>query len=370
MGRRKQLGAGYRQRSDGRIEYRWTDESGKRRSVCAKTLEECQDKVRKKQADLDAGILSGRCTFSALCTQFNKMKEKEAKPATMRTYEKLQKSPLDIIGRMDVQKISPIVIDSLGEDIRKLHKEKQSARIMAHVCYVFDYAVSIRMIQHNPGDHLKGHRPKQSGDKKDITQTAHRALTDAELKGFFAAAAESSYLHLFRFLAATGCRAGEAAALTAADIDYKAGTISISKTVSVNTSGKAYVDPTTKSKRARVIGLTDDVRRILADQAALLDGLFPKVRPMYIFPAPSGGIATAVTLDKIIYKICDAAKIPRFSLHAFRHTYATRAIQCGMQPHELQQHLGHASITLTMDLYYHHTTEAATAAAAKVRVPV
>ena len=45
--------------------------------------------------------------------------------------------------------------------------------------------------------------------------------------------------------------------------------------------------------------------------------------------------------------------LPRISLHGLRHTWATLALQAGVHPKVVQERLGHATISITLDTYSH-----------------
>lgn len=76
----------------------------------------------------------------------------------------------------------------------------------------------------------------------------------------------------------------------------------------------------------------------------------------------TGEPAKNSSYDTHLYKLCDEVGIGRFCMHALRHTYATRAIESGMQPKVLQQLLGHSSIQMTMNRYVHVTDDSMVAA--------
>ena len=67
----------------------------------------------------------------------------------------------------------------------------------------------------------------------------------------------------------------------------------------------------------------------------------------------TGEPAKNSSYDTHLYKLCDGAGIERLGMYALRHTYATRAIESGMQPKVLQKLPGHASIKTTMNRYVH-----------------
>ena len=52
-----------------------------------------------------------------------------------------------------------------------------------------------------------------------------------------------------------------------------------------------------------------------------------------------------------------AVLLPKFSAHVLRHTGCTRMAERGMDPKVLQYVMGHASISVTMEVYNHITSK-------------
>lgn len=75
------------------------------------------------------------------------------------------------------------------------------------------------------------------------------------------------------------------------------------------------------------------------------------------FNTPLNAQIISDAIDKIIKEINlmrDVTnEIDTFSCHCFRHTFATRCFEAGIQPKTVQNYLGHATLQMTMDLYTH-----------------
>ena len=73
----------------------------------------------------------------------------------------------------------------------------------------------------------------------------------------------------------------------------------------------------------------------------------------FIMTNPLGGFVEPRTFSDHYQKILDAAGLGHFTVHALRHTFASRAIEQGMDNKVLSTILGHSSVSFTLDRYVH-----------------
>ena len=152
----------------------------------------------------------------------------------------------------------------------------------------------------------------------------------------------------------TGCRRGEAQALTGADIDRKAMRVHIRRSV--------YYDHGAKIKEPKTAAGVREVPLLPA-----LDALLPKKLPQgYLFAEPDGSLLTDGDFRKLYKAYCAASGVT-VSLHQIRHGYATALFEAGVDPKTAQKLLGHAKLSTTMDIYTHVCGDAIAAAAEKMK---
>lgn len=359
---RKRKVSGFYQRN-GRYEYRFTV-NGKRTSVCGHTIEECKSKALRRQQELIEGRYKPgkELTISEFFERWIEGK-RDVREATIRTnrtlFKAIENVSVDSAGRkFGNLKITKIETQNI-RDLQAALKQGRSTRTVndsiSMLKGIFKSAIDERILTWNPCGGVRPLKRTEPAARDNI----HRALTVEETNRFLDHAADSWYSELFLFLLNTGCRIGEAGAIMTKDV--AGGIVHINKTITRAESGGYFIGADTKTKSGtRTIPLNKAASEAIQSQKqknALL--YWEKVTSLQetIFKATRGGLIKESIINTEIAKICKAAGIERFTVHAFRDTFATRCVESGMQPKTLQDIMGHSDIGMTMNLYAHTMNE-------------
>ena len=187
---------------------------------------------------------------------------------------------------------------------------------------------------------------KRRGDIKFVpdfptiraTETQRRWL-NGEAQEIILAHIPDRHKPIFTFMLRQGCRPGEARALQWEDVDMQNRSVHIRRTF----SGKEYQADRTKTKRGRVLPMNNEVYDILKRMhvKGLTGFIFRQEKIGCPYNNPS-------TLNFVWEKALKASGIPHISLYeGTRHSFASQAVQEGVDLYGLQMWLGHTNPSMT-----------------------
>ncbi len=156
----------------------------------------------------------------------------------------------------------------------------------------------------------------------------------------------------------TGLRLGELCALKWSDIDIDSATMSITKTVArvkdfsvTNGKSKLMVGSPKSSKSVRRIPLPEFLLDMLKEIRKSV-----MYKDFYIFSGNDEPIDPR-TYQNFYRKILEKSDLPVRKFHAIRHTFATRALELGIDVKTLSEILGHSNVSITLNIYAHSLME-------------
>lgn len=219
-------------------------------------------------------------------------------------------------------------------------------------------AVDVGYIKHNPAERVTLPRV----EKKNM-----HPLTDAQVKAFMAACAGHEYERVYKLILFSGLREGEALGLTWDCVNFKAGTLRITKQLQKRPERDGgYTFAALKNDKERIITVSPFVMQVLKEQqtAQLEQRLaagelwqgwqdLEERKTGLVFTRVSGRHLDCTMLYKAYKKLAEQIGAPESRVHDLRHTFAVLSLQNGDPIKTVQDNLGHATAAFTLDVYGH-----------------
>jgi len=318
---------------------------GKNPKMLSIKLEELREKVKSKNYVKD--------TNATLNEWFDRYMELYKKPtikiSTYQNYENHYNYYIrNTIGK---KKLAEITVDDIQRVYNELAAKDFSKGMIKLVAATlggcFKKAYTNRVINYNPIIFAEIPRTKETKDRVALTEDQQRLFLEF---------AKNSYLNeLYCLALMTGLRNGEIRALRWMDIDFEKRVINVNHTLIFVNKEYQLGSPKTRTSKREVPMLNQvfDIIKILYEKAKE-NGFGNKENYVFCTPdqKPYSRFRVSYGIESIYNEIIKVdKKFPYITCHCLRHTFATRAIEAGMNPQALKNILGHQNLSITMDLY-------------------
>ena len=331
---------------------------GERRSVSGKTKREVADKLAALRVKYNSGELAKKNNVTVKEWGEHWLEVQAKKNMSEQSYIGVEsffnRQVFPILGDYPIQDIDKEILDSFyksafdsKKNLGKTFKQDEYAqstvtRLAIQVNNCLEYAVRNNVIAVNP------HKLASYSDYRAPKKVSSYRKDEQE-KIIAACKYGKQNEHIFYFLITTGMRFGEAAALTWDDVDLDTGEISINKTA-VAIHGSMFVQEKTKTESG--------MRNIFIGQNVIDWLLWHKSqysqelnRKNLVFPNKYYNIIIQSNSVKAWERTQKRIGIKHQGMHALRHTWATRALEAGVNIKVVSQMLGHKDIVTTMNIY-------------------
>lgn len=201
--------------------------------------------------------------------------------------------------------------------------------------------------------------PNNPASSVRLPKQPHREMavwTPEQAAKFLSDLADDRLAPLWTLALDTGMRRGELAGLGWTDIDIERATLTVSQQRTTANNETVIAAPKARSQRQLHLARpTIDVllahrERQLAERARLGPSWTDSG---YVFVDEAGQPFHPQRLTKLFGKAVERTGAPKIRLHDLRHTMATTALAAGVHPKVVQEQLGHATISVTLDTYSH-----------------
>ena len=367
MAKKRANGEGsIRKRKDGRWEGRYTaghdPATGKTiyKNVLGKTQTEVREKLKRAiedSAKLDMSKVGQYTVGQWMDVWFENYAKIKVRPSSHQTYRGYIENHIKPnIGSIPLNKLTSLELQKLYKKllgngrVERIESKKQPKGLSAKtvrninqiICSALNLAIEQRLILTNPADACA--LPK-------LEHREMKTLPVEQLTSFLREAKESGVFEMYYIELATGLRRGELLGLKWSDIDLEHGSLRVQRQIA-RIDGEIVEAPLKTKNAYRTLPLSADAIDVLKTQKKKCGN------SQYVFPSPTGGPISPDSVLHMLHRVLKRAGLPKVRFHDLRHTFATLALQNGVDIQTVSGMLGHFSAGFTLDTYAHVTTSA------------